>query len=171
MPSAAVNLVGFEGAIALAIAAGFRFSAPDLKDYALTPTRHLFTNQLPESGEIAEHLGGAALPYEPAREPAIALYGERGARAGSTSSRGGKLEVPVDFQLRIPRFQDAAKGLLQELFEYVEANFWGLVISNEGKKWQVKRALVTTWPFVFGRQLNDNVIVSGSIRFFAVSLD
>ena len=84
MADLSVLLVGFEGALAQAIADRFRFSGPTLRNIALVPGRHLFVQDLPTSQVIAQNFAG----FDVTVEPAIVLY----TAGGTPPSSGGRHE-------------------------------------------------------------------------------
>jgi hypothetical protein len=161
-----VLLIGFEGAVAEAIAARFRFSGPTLRNIPLVPGRHLFVQDLPSTKDIEATSAGLNPPFDQAVEPAIVLYTATGPKAISSVSSGGRHEFPIEIVMRLPDANEDTKKLLEELVTFIEGDFAGL----EAGGFLIKRALITAAPAVIGRQENDQVLVSSTMRFFAVPM-
>ena len=162
MGSPAVLLVGFEGAVAQAIASRFRFSGPTLSNLALVPGRHLFVQDMPSSQLIAQNYAG----YDVTVEPVIVLYTAPGPKAIPSSSTGGRHEFLIELVIRLPKSNEDTKKLLEELVTFIERDFSNLVAGD----FQIKRAEIRSAPGPIGRLENDQVLVSSTLKFFAVPM-
>ena len=162
MADRTVLLVGFEGAVAQAIADRFKFSGPTLRNIALVPGRHIFVQDMPSSQQIAQSYSG----FDVTVEPAIVLYTATGPKTISTSSSGGRHEFPIEIVMRLPAANEATKALLEELVTFLVKQFAGIVAGA----FLLKATELLSAPAVIGRQENEQVLVSSRLRFFAVPM-
>lgn len=166
MSDRVIRLYGFEEGLAARIAASFHFADPGYDDVIIQGGRNLFCSTMPTVEEIAQMMQAqSAKPFDPTREPIISIGANIGIGVQPTVSSSRRQEWNTHVMLRIARAPEIAKGLLEDLFDYLI-----LVRGRLSTKFQVKNAVALSRPTIVDVLANDLAMVSAVVKFFAVPL-
>jgi hypothetical protein len=163
-----LRLAGFETELLGIIAAGFRFSDPSLRDLALVVDRNLFASDLPDADDIAVTASADdnGMPFDPLKEPAIAIYREPGRGIESTSSSASRMGFNLRVVLRVPKSLQSAVQMLDELVVWFELN----VVGKTTEHFKVSAYETLGMPVPYRRLADDKSAASATVRFQAVAL-
>jgi hypothetical protein len=162
-----LRLSGIETDILKMIANGFRFSNPDLKDYALVLDRNLFANDMPDAADIAITASDAdnGLAFDAKKEPAIVLYRQPGSGIDPTMSSGSRLAFNFLIVLRVPKTLQDAADMLGELVVWLEMNAAGQTTEH----FEIRSFKTLGLPIPYQRLSDDKSAASATVRFLAVA--
>ncbi len=146
---------------------GFRFSDPDLRDYKLVVDRNLFASDMPDPADIAVTASSEdnGFPFDPLKEPAIAIYRQPGSGVTPSMSSFSGLAFNLLVVLRVPKTLEDALGMLDELVSWLENNAVGYV----GEDFIIRHYQTLGLPIPYQRLADDKSAASATLRFLAVA--
>jgi hypothetical protein len=163
-----IQLEGFEVALADKIAADYQFEDESLSSDNFgngkgrpVINRHIFVQDLVEVEDIKREFSG----FDELTEPTFVLFTESSRGLRPSGSRGGLHEWIIRIAIRHGSTPEIAKGLLENLVEWIKRTPLGVV-----GRFVVKGRELQTRPRLFAREGDDHVYADAIFQFLVVAL-